>query len=154
MLAALAAALSLPGCGAFFIARRVVKAIDEPAKPEAQVDKALERYREAVLHADTDRIAAMFTADAKVWHDQAAPVVGREAIRAFLKTFEGFRVEAYELDASSTRLEGDTATQKGSYHQKALTPQGRTMEVKGRFEARWSRQGGDWRLSRMHTEAS
>ena len=145
--------LALNGCGALFVARHVAKAWNEAPPADAALDQALQRYHDAVLRADIDQLAAMFTLDAQVSHGSAPAVAGREAIHAWLESLAEQRVQEFELKARMTRVDGDSATQSGSYRRRTVSPQGGSVEVQGLFDARWARQSGHWLLARMHTES-
>ena len=152
----------------------------QPASLQADVQRALNAYREGILRSDADGLAALFTANAEVSHGDAPPVLGREAIRLFLKSFSAFRVQEYVLRAdttdvrlatSRTNTNTDTstkintnininmsATQNGVYQQTVIAPKGAVLKVQGKFVANWVRVSngtGDasWQLTRMHTES-
>jgi len=146
--------LALNACG-FVVMHTARKLYKDGTQQEAAVELALARYREAVLRGDAEQAAAFYTDDAQLSPGEAAPLRGRSAIQAFLMMPEGARLSEYELKAAATDVDGDRATQKGSYRQKTVMPQGRTVEAKGHFDAVWARQaGGRWLLARLHTAES
>ena len=139
----------------------------QTASLQADVQRALNAYREGILRSDADGLAALFTANAEVSHGDAPPVLGREAIRLFLKSFSAFRVQEYVLRAdttdvrlatsrTNTNTNTDTntkintnininininmsATQNGVYQQTVIAPKGAVLKVQGKFVANWVR---------------
>ena len=139
-LAALAAAAG--GCGSLAMQE------DAPARIEA----ALKDYASNVLAMDADRIAAAYTPDGELQNPGRDPVKGPDAIRAFLKSFEGVTILENELKGISLQLVGPSALQTGTFRQKARLADGKVVESKGTFEAEWERQAdGSWRIARMTT---
>ncbi len=141
-LAALAALAALSGCGTFGPQE------DSPERIEA----ALQVYSGHVLAMDADKIAASFTPDGELQDRDRAPLKGRDAIRAFLTSFTGVKVEENELKGVTLNLLGPSATQGGTFRQKARLADGKVVETKGTFEAEWERQAdSSWLMSRMTT---
>jgi hypothetical protein len=106
----------------------------------------------ALLQGRSDQAADLFDTSAEVSHENSPPVVSQASIRKFLASFADYKVLEYQLNATSTVVGGNTASQHGSYHQKVRTPSGETVEVGGVFEADWIREPKHgWLLHRMHT---
>jgi uncharacterized protein (TIGR02246 family) len=121
---------------------------------ESQVVAALARYRQLVIDVDPERLADMFDVDGELSHNDEKPYKGHETILKFLKSFTGFKVQAYELRASSTTVDADRATQTGTYRQTVLSPEGATLDAEGSFKAEWRHQpDGRWLLRLMHTSS-
>ncbi len=137
-----------------FLCLVVMSACVHTAHPAQTPGDALAAYRQSVLAMDIDSTAELLEPDAQIHHADQAPVVGRAAIRKFLETFRAYHVTAYVIDAASTVVTGDTATQRGSYHQEVTGPGGEAIHADGVFEASWHRDGdGRWRIARMHTNS-
>jgi uncharacterized protein (TIGR02246 family) len=140
-----ALAVSLPvGCGKQSARRR-------ESQSQQEVKIALSQYREAVLKQDSGAITALFEERAAISHGGQRPIVGREKIRKFLQSFAAYRVLSYDIEARSTDVEGDVATQDGNYRQTVVVPDGKTITVRGSIHARWKRHGGKWLIESMHT---
>jgi len=132
----------------------VASACVHAAHPTQTPADALAAYRQSVLAMDIDATAELLEPDAQIHHADQAPIVGRDAIRKFLETFRAYHVTAYVIDAASTVVTRDTATQRGNYHQEVTSPEGEAIHVDGVFEASWHRDGdGRWRIARMHTNS-
>jgi len=128
-------------------------AAPRPDSPQAQVEAALGRYAALVLAMDHAGIAAMFAAEGAIVNDGQPPIRGPVKIRAFLESFSGYKVLANDMETSRTVVEGETAVQEGTYHQRVRTPEGKVLEVSGRFEVRWARSGpGEWLIEQMGTQ--
>jgi ketosteroid isomerase-like protein len=122
------------------------------AHPERDVNDALAAYRMSIAEMNVDATVALFAPSASISHAEEAPVIGRPAIGAFLRTFSAYHVTTYQLDAESTRVNGELAAQHGHYHQEVQTPDGQHVTVDGVFDASWKLQpDGHWRITRMHT---
>jgi uncharacterized protein (TIGR02246 family) len=122
------------------------------ANPERQVEGELAAYRRAVFAMNVPAIVDEFAPSASISHADQPPVIGKDAIGAFLQTFAAFHVTEYTLVADSTRVDGELAFQHGHYHQAVTTPDGKAVEVSGVFDADWKQQpDGHWRITRMHT---
>lgn len=149
---ALACALALGGCG-FIVIRSAKYAYGEFTKDERAVDTALSRYRQLVVARETDKIADMFDVTSELAVDEHAPVLGRDAIRAFLQSRGDDQIVEYELTPSTTTVSGANGSQRGTYRQKLRTPAGQETTVQGSFEAQWVRQAnGPWLIRRLHVE--
>lgn len=147
---ALLSPLALNACG--FVVVHTARKIYKETQPEAAVEETLARYSEALLKNDAVQAAAFYTEDAQLSQGRTAPLQGRPAILASLRQPQGWRVSDCELKSTSTDVDGDRAVQRGSFRQKTVAAQGQTLELRGSFQANWTRQGGDWRITRLHTD--
>ena len=136
----------LLGCGA---------AAPPPAAPapEAGVVSALAAYRESVLAMNVDASVALMEPDVAVSHGDQPGLVGRDKVEAMLRTFAGYKMQAYTLVAESTAVTGATAQQHGHWTQDVTTPDGKPVHVSGVFDATWHHDAdGAWRIAKMHTQ--
>jgi uncharacterized protein (TIGR02246 family) len=119
---------------------------------KAAVEARLQRYTELMQALDAGGVAAMFAPDGEMVNPRQPPVKGRAAIEKFIAGFSGFRVISISQVASSTLIDGDTAEQMGDYRQKVRTPDGRLLDISGRFEIEWVRSATDgWLLLQVAT---
>ncbi len=138
----LAATLLLAGCASHH----------EVAARRAQVQARLQRYSALLLAMDPAGVAAMFAPDGEIVNPRQPPVHGRAAIQRFLEGYSDFKVLSNEDVADSTLIDGDTSEQLGRYHQRVRTPEGKVIEVSGRFEFAWVRDAsGEWLLQQAAT---
>jgi ketosteroid isomerase-like protein len=117
----------------------------------AGVEAAMQHYIRTIRQVNSDSAAAMFTAGADLYEGGMQSLHGREAIRTFLKPFDG---KAVVDTATSTTLaievHGTTAYLWGEYYQHTRIPPGRFAPYHGRFVSEWHREGdGQWRIARM-----
>ncbi|MBS0446444.1 MAG: nuclear transport factor 2 family protein [Proteobacteria bacterium] len=141
----------LSGCG--LLIGHVVRQVEGEKRQEAEVVASLARYRQLSVAADAERLADMYDSGGELSHGDGPPHVGHDDILAFLKGYAGYRIRTYELQATSTSVEGDgRVTQEGRYSQTVVAPGGKTITAAGTFSARWAHQpDGRWLLRRMHT---
>src|SRR5262249_14823053 len=80
--------------------------IARPAPPSAedQIRARSQAYAGMVLKMDDEGIAALFTEDGELLGGGPAPVKGRGAILAFLKTFSQYHVEANQDTTTSVEV--------------------------------------------------
>lgn len=100
---------------------------------------------------NADSAASVYTADAIMLQAGAEPITGREAIRAFLKPFDG-RAVVDSISGHATQVDryGDEAYLWGEYFQRTRIPPGEAMPYHGRFVIKWRRErDGVWRIARI-----
>ncbi|HVU18460.1 MAG TPA: nuclear transport factor 2 family protein [Candidatus Didemnitutus sp.] len=119
---------------------------------EKRILSQLTKYEDAIRHMDYDAAADLFIANGKLLNPGRPEIEGRELIRVFLKSFNGFKVIENSDQANSTVVEGKSAQQSGTYAQTVTIPEGDTVHVQGKFEAWWVLDyDGEWRLARLET---
>lgn len=118
----------------------------------AEVQALLQRYSSLVLAMDSPGLARMFAPDGEMVNPKRPPVHGREAIQGFLESYSDYKVLVNEDTASSTLIDGDTAEQLGTYHQRVRAPSGKVFETSGRLEIEWVRSpAGGWLILQLGT---
>ena len=123
-----------------------------PASSQAVVSQRLARYAELLHRQDAAALSGMFEPSGSMVHQGQPPVVGRAAIQAFLESFAGYKVLSHQMQVDSFVARGSTVEQTGTYAQAVLTPEGRTLEVAGKFAAVWRQeQDGTWLIQSMRT---
>jgi uncharacterized protein (TIGR02246 family) len=138
----LAAVLAFGGCAA----------PSHVKEDRAAVQARLQHYSDLLLAMDSRGIAMIFTPDGEMTNPKSPPVKGREAIEKFIAGFSDFHVISNSETPTSILIDGNTAEQMGDYHQKVRTPDGRILEISGRFEIEWVRSAsGEWLLLQVAT---
>ncbi len=67
----------------------------------------------------------------------------------------GYHVLEEHIAAESTTVRGDSAHQTGTWRQRVQLPDGKVVEVHGRFETRWMRDNSDeWMIKSMGTTSA
>jgi uncharacterized protein (TIGR02246 family) len=80
----------------------------------AAAEAATQRYREAWLSNDPQRIMATLTPDAALYPSTLPPIVGADAIRKFwFPSSSSTRIVAMELSVDTVHVDGDTAVTSG-----------------------------------------
>lgn len=119
--------------------------------------KTIERQhdREIGFYAsgDADSLATLFTADAWQMLPSSAPLVGREAIRAFWRNALGAGQWQLSVTVEALEASGSIAIERGKYAMKfvpgAGAPAGMTgHEDRGNYLIHWRRESdGEWRVA-------
>jgi len=124
-------------------------------KQDAQSDRraieaGLQRYGALIQAMDADGVAQMFTEDGELGTRGQPPQHGRDAIRAYLKSFGNVKVLSDEMTRASIDVNGDSATARGGYRQTAKVGDDAPVHVHGGFESVWARQSdGRWLIKQM-----
>jgi ketosteroid isomerase-like protein len=114
-----------------------------------EIESAMKNYDRLIEKTDADSIALVYAKDGQL----GSIANGRDSIRKFLARFKDFHVLSQETETRSIVISGDSAIQKGIYHQVTITPKKDTVHVSGEFEATWiwNYEGG-WLLKKMETK--
>jgi uncharacterized protein (TIGR02246 family) len=100
----------------------------------------------ALSRADTEALAALYTADATLLPPDAAPISGREAIKRFWQAGLDAGIVAIRLEAA--RLDQDTrlACELGSYELRLEPAASKTIVDRGNYVLVHAQQeDGSWR---------
>ena len=148
LVAVVAIGLGLAGCAG--------KDPDAIAKKRAvdslQVEARLQRYAFLALRMDNAGIASLFAPDGRLLREGQPPLVGPDSIRTFLASFLGYHVLEEHIAAETTAVAADSARQAGTWRQRVQLPDGKVVEVHGRFHTRWMRDNSDeWMIKSMGT---
>jgi uncharacterized protein (TIGR02246 family) len=137
-----------------------VLAIDQAGPPsahaadEVQIRQALQAYDAAVLAMNADAIAALYLPEGEMWDQGKLARKGPDAIRTFLKSFEGqVRVESQRTAIDRIRWQGVRAIVETTYQQGArvLSTQA-LVDAHGHIRFEWMKDGaGAWRIARAET---
>jgi len=144
--AVLLAVLGLaPACSP---AARDPRPADVAATPQ-EITRTMERYMVAARAVDPEAIAPFFSPTAVLLEPGIAPVEGRDAIRAFMASFPGVRVDVATATPDTIEVFGDTAFLWGSYFERLAFPGQPVSEQHGKFVIEWVRQpDGTWLIQR------
>lgn len=109
----------------------------------------MKHYDHLIKNMDADSIALLYTPNGNL----GDIVHGRDSIRKFLLSFQNMHVISQSSTTSFIEVEGDTATQKGTYRQTVYIPGKDTIHVKGAYTANWLwMPPGEWHIKRMITK--
>lgn len=119
------------------------------AQAREEVRRALEGYLIAARRVDPDAIATFHTIDATLFEPGITPIVSRDAIRAFIASFPGARVDSAVATADTIEVYRGTAYVWGTYFERLAFPGQPVSEQHGRFVIEWLRQpAGQWLIHR------
>ena len=103
----------------------------------------------AARAVDADAMAAFFTPAGVLFEPGIEPIETREAIRRFMGSFPGARVEQATVEPEAIEIFGTTALYWGKYHERLAFPGQPVSDQRGRFVSEWSRQNdGTWLIQR------
>jgi uncharacterized protein (TIGR02246 family) len=110
----------------------------------AEIEGVNRAFEDAARKRDTERVAALYTADAIVMPPDAQFVKGRESIKQFWSSaIQQLGVKDVRLDTVDLEIAGDTAYEVG---EALLTLESGAATVK--YVVVWKKVGGQWRLHR------
>jgi len=124
-------------------------AIPVATKPDAEILRAAEAYRSAVLGANAAGVAALFREDAVEMPPFQPPITGRVAIERFYQgMFKGrVRVTGFTFTHTETTTHGDVAYDVGTYKRTMSGAPTGLIEAVGRYVAILKRTGGEWKVA-------
>jgi uncharacterized protein (TIGR02246 family) len=121
------------------------------ASDERQIRETLGRYDAALLAMNADAIAALYLPEGEMWDQGRLSRKGPEAIRAFLKSFDGqVKVESQQTTIDRIGWQGARAIVDTTYRQGAriLATQA-LVDAHGHIRFEWLKDGtGAWRIAR------
>lgn len=115
---------------------------------DPDIQKVADAYVKAVLAADAKAITALYTEDAVEMPPNMPSIKGRAAIEDYYtKQMAAMKMTAFTLDPVDERVMGDAAYTTGSYRQTITGPDGKAMDVSGKYVTILKRQGDDWKIA-------
>ena len=126
------------------------KTADE-AHSRREVLARLDAYAAAARAVDADGSAAFFTDRGTLFEPGIVPIVSRDSIRAFIRSFPGVIVDSAVARADTVEVFGQTAIVWGSYFERLRFPGQPASAQHGRFVMEWRQEGdGAWRIHRYY----
>jgi uncharacterized protein (TIGR02246 family) len=111
------------------------------------IEAASDRWVAAARAGNWDQVASLYSDDAVLMPPNAATDEGRDAVRATLAGFPP--LQSLDFDRVHIDGSGDLAYVHGNYRMTFATPDGQTMEDRGKYIEIWERQDdGQWRITR------
>jgi uncharacterized protein (TIGR02246 family) len=133
LVAAVAALISLPGCG------------EDSAKVRAAIEARNKDMSAAFAKGDAAAVAGFYTSNGQLLPPNAAIVSGRDSIQ---KAWQGFVEAGFSgLDLTTSEVEacGDHADEAGTY--RLLGKDGLVADT-GKYIVIWKKENGQWLLHR------
>jgi uncharacterized protein (TIGR02246 family) len=123
----------------------------DPAADHATVVAAHDAYQAAAVRVDGAAIAAYFAPDGVLFEPGINPIRGPDAIRAFVASFPGVRVDSAAYRVDTLEIFGATALVWGTYYER-LHFQGQPVSAQdGHYVMQWRRQpDGRWLIARYY----
>jgi uncharacterized protein (TIGR02246 family) len=132
----------------------------EPSRPGAEavgetrrvISETMERYMVAARAVDAAAVAAFFATNGVLFEPGIQPIEGRDAIKTFMASFPGVKVEIATVTPDTIEVFGDTALYWGTYFEKLAFPGQPVSEQRGKFVIEWIRDKnpGPWLIQRYY----
>jgi len=114
----------------------------------AEIVKAADTYRAAVLAGDARAAAATYTEDGAELPPGRPIVRGRSAIEQhFRGLFQGAKVTGFTFSHLETAIDGNVGYDAGTYEQRLTLPSGQVMSDLGKYVAVLKRTQGEWKAA-------
>jgi uncharacterized protein (TIGR02246 family) len=115
----------------------------------AQIVKVSDAYTRAILAGDARGLAALFTIDGYLMPPHIPAVKGQAAIQQGYETlFRGpAKITEFALSHIEAIIQGDLAFSAGTYTQRLLLSDGKTVGDTGKSIAILKRVQGEWKLA-------
>ncbi len=116
-----------------------------------EVRSRLAAYADAAKAVDANRSASFFSKSGTLFEPGIPPIVGDSAIRAFIASFPGVKVDSAMMRADTVEVHEGTAYVWGTYFERLDFPGQPRSSQHGRFVMQWLR-GADstWRIERYY----
>ena len=117
----------------------------DPRRLEQALAETRAMFVDALGRADTEALAALYTADATLLPPAATPISGREGIRRFWQAGLDAGIVAIRLDAAGLDQDTRLAYELGSYELRLEPAASKTILDHGNYVLVYVRQDGNWR---------
>jgi len=112
------------------------------------IDARGKAFTEATNAGNADAVAALYTEDAVLMPPDMPAVTGRDNIRAtfagMMAQMPGMRI-AFEVQAVAAN--GPLAVERGAWIITTPTPDGGSLEMRGKYLVQWHRIDGEWMMA-------
>ena len=106
-----------------------------------------ERFMRACEQGDADRIAALYTTDARLLPPNQPMLAGTDAIKQFWQGMLRLNIKQPRLETVEVAEQrDDLACELGRYSFTIPLPDGQTVTDVGKYLVVWKREAGDWKL--------
>jgi len=121
------------------------------SRDQWHIAEATRKYADAIEHATPHDVASFYAKDGELLIPGVKPLVGRDAIDAFLAPFAS-QPKPHDVTMTTTTIATKpmTATASGMYSQ--VAPDGKTYS--GTYDAEWTLEDGEWRIARLSMHPS
>ena len=123
---------------------------DTASDAEAAIEAGSQRYAGFLRAMDGQGLADLYDEAGELRNPGMETLKGREAIRGFLASLKGARVESSTMTTEAIEVSGNLGVQWGTYVQRVAPPGQPAQDFRGRYVAQWERQvDGRWLVKRM-----
>jgi len=123
----------------------------EEAQARRDVLARMDAYTAAARAVDADRSSAFFTDQGTLFEPGIVPIVSRDSIRAFIKSFPGVIVDSATAVAETVEVFDRTAIVWGTYYERLRFAGQPPSAQYGRFVMEWRHEPYKiWRIQRYY----
>lgn len=123
----------------------------DDATARQQLLVRLDAYTAAARAVDAAASSSFFTDGGTLFEPGIKPIVSRDSIAAFIKSFPGVIVDSAMARADTVETHGNTAYIWGTYFEKLRFADQPPSAQHGRFVMQWVRgAGNEWRIHRYY----
>lgn len=124
-----------------------VKKIDPGNEIEKQrLKTAMKAFSKAYMAGDYETISNAYTANGKIFPNNASIIEGKEAIKEQWILPEGTRILNHELQPEEINILGDYAFDYGYYIGRSGNKEGKESDFKGKYVVVWKKIAGEWKM--------
>ena len=113
---------------------------------QEKVRNASKAFSAAYVAQDFDKMANLYTSDAKLIPLGVPIVEGRQAIRARWEKGKDTKILSHSMDASEITIIGDTAYDYGYYNGRSQKGTEAISDWKGKYVVVWKKINGSWKM--------
>ena len=123
----------------------------DATRARSEITSRLRKYTAAARAVDADASSSFFTDSGTLFEPGIPPIVTREAIADFVRSFPGVQVDSAMARADTVEVHGSSAIVWGTYFERLRFPGQPESAQHGRFVMQWLReQDGEWRINRYY----
>jgi hypothetical protein len=117
-----------------------------------EVEATMQHYNQLILKMDADAISSMYDSEGELSYSDNPAIHGPKAIRDFIASLNGAKFEEYSTTTDSITINGETAIQVGTFKQRVILSDNKSVEAHGKYKAEWLHNSEkNWLLHRMST---
>lgn len=115
-------------------------------KEKTKIIAATKAFSKAYMNGDFETIANSYTADAKIFPNNADIISGREAVKERWMLGAGNKILNHEIIPLEITFLGDYAHDYGYFQGKSENKDGTVANWRGKYVVVWRKEDGDWKM--------
>jgi len=122
--------------------------------PQTEIQAKTKKFTEAIVSKDLSILDQVFEKDpTDIYYDiNEGPLVGFDRLkRVWTAATTNYTISKFEFsDDMKIIVDGNTATQTGTWTQTQVAKSGASRDIKGRATILWRKREGQWRVWHYH----